>query len=91
MQEAWWRALPVCAFGSSPAMQERLAALVIARRKRATVWDGREPNPTLPGMRWVVTVLERPVAVIDTALAAAAPDHVRAEEAEARAMLAERG
>lgn len=153
MQDGWWRDLPVCAFGSSPALQERLAALVIAGRKQATVWDGREANPTGPGLRWVVTVLERPVAVIetvavgqrrfdeidaafaalegegdgslrywqiaheayfgtlggfdpammlwweefrlmeviDTALAAAAPDHLRAEEAEARALLAERG
>lgn len=144
--------MPVCAFGSSPVLQERLAALVIAGRKRATVWDGREANPTVPGMRWVVTVSERPVAVIetvavgqrrfdeidaafaalegegdgslrfwqiaheeyfgklggfdpamllwweefrlieviDTALAAAASGHVLAEEAEARALLAER-
>lgn len=152
MQEEGWRNLPVCAFGSSPVLQERLAALVIAGRKRATVWDGREANPTRPGMRWVVTVSERPVAVIETvavgqrrfdeidadfaalegegdgslrfwqiaheayfgksggfdpamllwweefrlievideALAAAAPGHVLAEEAEARAVLAER-
>jgi uncharacterized protein YhfF len=66
MQQEWWRDLPVCAFGSSPALQERLAALVMAGRKRATVWDGREANPTEPWMRWVVTVSERPVAVIET-------------------------
>ncbi len=145
--------LPCCAYGSRPDLQERLAALVIAGRKRATVWDGREENPTVPGMRWavmagtrVVAVIEtvavgrrrfdeiddafaalegegdgslrfwqlaheeyfgrtggfdrsmwlwweefRLVAAIDTALAAAAPDHVAAEVAEARAMLAARG
>ena len=148
-----WGLLPCCAFGSSPGLQERLAALVIAGRKRATVWDGREANPTEPGMRWAVRVGVRPVAVmetvavgrrrfveidaafaalegegdgslrfwqlaheayfgasgafdpemwlwweefrlvavIDAELAAAAPGHVAAEEAEAREMLAARG
>ena len=47
-------------------MEERLAALVIAGRKRATVWDGREGNPTAAGMLWAVTVGGRAVAVIET-------------------------
>ena len=142
--------LPGCSFGSGPELEERLAALVIAGRKRATVWDGAEENPTAPGMRWRVTAAGRSVAVIETLdverrrfcdidadfaategegdgslrfwqaaheahfrkaggfdphmwlwcetfrlvavidadLAAAAPGHVAAEEAEARAMLA---
>lgn len=61
-----WEDLPTCAFGSGPALEERLAALVIAGQKRATVWDGKEENPTAPGRRWVVTADGRPVAVIET-------------------------
>ena len=57
--------LPCCAYGSE-GVQERLAALVIAGRKRATVWDGREGNPTAPGMLWAVMVAGRAVAVIET-------------------------
>lgn len=57
--------LPCLAFGSAGA-QERLAALVIAGRKRATVWDGREANPTVPGMAWAVMAGGRAVAVIET-------------------------
>lgn len=158
MAEEWievpgWGLLPCCRFGSTAANEERLAALVIAGRKRATVWDGGEENPTVPGMRWAVMAGARPVAVIETVgvgrrrfdeideafaalegegdgslrfwrlahqdyfersgafdpemwlwweefrlvavidddLAAAAPGHVAAEEAEARAMLAARG
>lgn len=58
--------LPQCAFGSSPEVEERLAALVIAGRKRATVWDGREENPTVPGKRWAVMARGRAVAVMET-------------------------
>ena len=47
-------------------MEERLAGLIIAGRKRATVWNGQEDNPTKPGMNWVVTANSRPVAVIET-------------------------
>lgn len=47
-------------------MEERLAGLIIAGRKRATVWNGQEENPTKPGMAWVVTANNRPVAVIET-------------------------
>jgi uncharacterized protein YhfF len=47
-------------------MEERLAGLIIAGRKRATVWNGQEDNPTKPGMNWVVTANARPVAVIET-------------------------
>ena len=57
--------LPCCSYGSE-GVQERLAALVIAGRKRATVWDGREENPTEAGMLWAVTVDGRAVAVIET-------------------------
>lgn len=57
--------LPCCAFGSE-GFEERLAALVIAGRKRATVWDGREANPTAAGMLWAVMVAGRAVAVIGT-------------------------
>ncbi|WP_395630179.1 ASCH domain-containing protein [Aquidulcibacter sp.] len=61
----WWRSLPTTSFGSSH-MEERLAGLIIAGRKRATVWNGLEDNPTKPGMNWVVTANARPVAVIET-------------------------
>lgn len=61
----WWASLPTTSFGS-PALEERLAALILAGRKRATVWDARHPNETAPGMRWVVTAGGRPVAVIET-------------------------
>ena len=61
-----WGLLPCCRFGSTAAIEERLAALVIAGRKRATVWDGGEENPTAPGMRWAVMAGARPVAVIET-------------------------
>jgi uncharacterized protein YhfF len=57
--------LPCMSFGSE-RMQERLAALVIAGRKRATVWDGREENPTVPGMLWAVMAGGRAVAVTET-------------------------
>lgn len=61
-----WGLLPCCRFGSTAEIEERLAALVIAGRKRATVWDGQEENPTVPGMRWAVMAGARPVAVIET-------------------------
>jgi len=57
--------LPCCSYGSD-GLEERLAALVIAGRKRATVWDGREENPTVPGMAWAVMAGGRAVAVIET-------------------------
>lgn len=57
--------LPCLSFGSD-GLNERLAALVIAGRKRATVWDGRDANPTEPGMRWAVMAAGRAVAVIET-------------------------
>lgn len=57
--------LPCLSFGSE-GMHLRLAALVIAGRKRATVWDGREENPTVPGMQWAVMADGRAVAVIET-------------------------
>lgn len=58
--------LPATSFGSGPEIEERLAALIIAGRKRATVWDGRLPNETVPGMIWRVTALGRDVATIRT-------------------------
>lgn len=57
--------LPCLAFGAD-GMHEGLAALVIAGRKRATVWDGPEEKPTVPGMRWDVMAGGRAVAVIET-------------------------
>jgi uncharacterized protein YhfF len=61
----WWLDLPQTRFGS-PGMEERLAALILAGRKRATVWNAAQGCETSPGMRWVVTVANRPVAVIET-------------------------
>jgi len=61
----WWHGLPTTCFGSS-GMEERLAGLILVGRKRATVWNGRDENPTLPGMQWVVTALDKPVGVIET-------------------------
>ena len=57
--------LPCLSFGSE-GMQERLAALVIAGRKRATVWDGQDENPTAAAMVWAVMAGGRAVAVIET-------------------------
>lgn len=65
VSDPWWRSLPRTAFGSV-GMEERLAALILAGRKRATVWNARQPNETRPGMQWVVTVADQPVAVIET-------------------------
>lgn len=65
VEVAGFGTLPCCCYGSD-GLQERLAALVIAGRKRATVWDGREENPTVAGMLWAVTVAGRAVAVIET-------------------------
>ncbi len=61
----WWPPLKATKFGSA-GLDERLAALILAGRKRATVWDGREPNEMQPGMQRVVIFAERPVAVIET-------------------------
>ncbi len=61
-----WSTLPECKFGSSPQLERRLAVLIVCGRKTATVWDGNEPNPTLPGKYWVVTAENNPVAVIKT-------------------------
>lgn len=65
VEVAGFGSLPCCSYGSE-GLQERLAALVITGRKRATVWDGREENPTAPGMTWAVMVNGRAVAVIET-------------------------
>jgi uncharacterized protein YhfF len=66
MIAAAYAALPATSFGSSPTMETRLAALVLAGRKRATVWNGELPNETAPGMRWRVTAAGRDAAVIET-------------------------
>ena len=58
--------LPSTSFGSGPDLETRLAALILAGRKQATVWNGALPNETAPGMRWRVTVNGRDVAVIET-------------------------
>jgi uncharacterized protein YhfF len=60
------RELPATSFGSKPETEERLAALILAGRKRATVWNGLSPNETRPGMLWRVTAKGRDVATIET-------------------------
>lgn len=67
MSASDWAALPRDRFGDDPAMQDELAALVIAGRKTATCMaEGATPAP-LPGAR---TLIEdgagRPVCVIET-------------------------
>jgi uncharacterized protein YhfF len=66
LDEAAIARLPATSFGSSPDLETRLAALIVAGRKRATVWNGDHPNETAPGMRWRVTAAGRDVAVIET-------------------------
>ena len=58
--------LPATAFGAGEDMEERLAALIVAGRKRATVCDGRLDAETRPGMLWRVTARGRDIAVIET-------------------------
>jgi uncharacterized protein YhfF len=58
--------LPATAFGSGPETEVRLAALILAGRKRATVWNGLAANETTPGMIWRVTAKGRNVATIRT-------------------------
>jgi uncharacterized protein YhfF/catechol 2,3-dioxygenase-like lactoylglutathione lyase family enzyme len=54
-------------FGSGPEMADRLAALVVAGVKRATVGSGDEPAESAPGERHVVVDgARRPVCVIET-------------------------
>jgi uncharacterized protein YhfF len=62
---AWWHDLPRTRFGSERT-EERLAALIIAGRKRATAWNALQGCETVPGMKWIVTVADKPVAVIET-------------------------
>ncbi len=62
MSQPAYADLPATSFGSHPETEERLAALIIAGRKRATVWNGSLPNETAPGMRWRVTAGGRDVA-----------------------------
>jgi uncharacterized protein YhfF len=61
--------LPRFSFGSSPAMAERLAALVVAGRKTATVGSvsAAPEAESRPGMRWIVEVAPgRGVCIIET-------------------------
>jgi uncharacterized protein YhfF len=55
---AWWSDLPRDCFGDSSEMQDELAALVVAGRKRATCgalsWYQRQPQQPAEGTRWVV-------------------------------------
>lgn len=62
---SWWAELPDVSFGSE-GIEERLAALILAGRKRATVWNGLEENPTTAGKQWAVTANGKPVAIIET-------------------------
>lgn len=66
MDAETYASLPSTSFGSGPELETRLAALIIAGRKRATVWNGALPNETSPGMRWRVTANGSDVAVIET-------------------------
>lgn len=66
MDPAQYASLPSTAFGSGPELETRLAALILAGRKRATVWNGTLSNETAPGMLWRVTADGRDVAVIET-------------------------
>ena len=61
----WWRDLPRTRFGSDRT-EKRLAALIIAGRKRASVWNALQGCETSSGMQWIVTVVDKPVAVIET-------------------------
>lgn len=61
--------LPRFSFGSTPVMAERLAALVVAGRKTATVGSvAGSPEPeTRPGMLWIVEAAPgRGVCVVET-------------------------
>jgi uncharacterized protein YhfF len=60
--------LPSFAFGSSPEMADRLAALVIAGRKTGTCWSAADGDKGVQvGGRWIVKDgRERPVAIIET-------------------------
>jgi uncharacterized protein YhfF len=60
-----WQDLPRTRFGSART-EERLAVLIIAGRKRASVWNALHGCETSPGMKWIVTVADKPVAVIET-------------------------
>ena len=57
---------PPVSFGSSLETEVRLAALILAGRKRATAWNGKSPNDTAPGMRWTVYAAGLAVGVIET-------------------------
>lgn len=59
----WWRDLPRTRSGSART-EGRLAALVIARRKRATVWNALQGCETAPGMQWTVTVADKPAYAV---------------------------
>lgn len=62
-----WDGLNHFFFGSGPEMATRLAALVVAGVKRATVGDGEAPPESAPGERHVVVDgARRPVCVIET-------------------------
>lgn len=62
-----YRGLERCRFGDSPALAERLAALIVAGRKTATVGLLAAGYETHVGQRWIVDIADdRPVAVIET-------------------------
>jgi len=66
---AWWEGLPRDRFGDSPAMNDKLAALVLAGRKRATCMalTHHDPAVSSPGVRSVIEDgAGRPVCVIET-------------------------
>ncbi len=62
-----WRDLEAFSFGDSPAMADRLAALVLDGRKRATCWAASEGQLTELGKRMVMLDgAGRPRAVLET-------------------------
>lgn len=63
----WWRDLETFSFGDGPALADDLAALVLARRKRATCWAAADGQITEVGKQWVMLDGSgRPRAVIET-------------------------
>ena len=62
-----WRELETFSFGDSPALADKLAALVLAGVKHATCWPVSEGLLTAVGKRMVmVDGSGRPLAVIET-------------------------
>lgn len=62
-----WRGLETFSFGDSPALADKLAALVLAGKKTATCWAASQGLLTEVGKRMVVlSGSGRPLAVVET-------------------------